>query len=69
MIQLMEKGKWYLIIYNDRDQSQEIGVVRRIIGKVVYIKNVFILYGSNLIESILLYSVIIFGFFCMFRGF
>lgn len=54
MIQLMEKGKWYLIIYNDRDQSQEIGVVRRIVGKVVYIKNVFVLYGSNLIESILL---------------
>lgn len=54
MIQLMEKGKWYLIIYNYRDQSQEIGVVRRIVGKVVYIKNVFVLYGSNLIESILL---------------
>lgn len=54
MIQLMEKGKWYLTIYNDRDQPQEIGVARRTIGKAVYAKNVSTSYGSNSMESILL---------------
>lgn len=69
MIQLMEKGKWYLTIYNDRDQPQEIGVARRTIGKAVYTKNVSTSYGSNSTESILLHSAIIFGFPCMSRGF
>lgn len=53
MIQLMEKGKWYLTIYNDRDQPQEIGVARRTVGKAVYTKNVSTSYGNNSIESIL----------------
>lgn len=48
MIQLIEKGKWYLTIYNDRDQPQEIGVARRTIGKAVY-KNISASCGGNTI--------------------
>lgn len=54
MIQLMEKGKWYLTIYNDRDQPQEIGVARRTIGKAVYTEDVSASSGGNTIENMLL---------------
>lgn len=53
MIQLIEKGKWYLTIYNDRDQPQEIGVARRTIGKAVY-KNISASCGGNTIENVYL---------------
>ena len=35
LVQMMEKGKWFLTIYNDRDQPQEIGVARRTLGKAL----------------------------------
>ncbi|XP_062616760.1 teneurin-2-like [Saccostrea cucullata] len=34
LVQLMEKGKWYITIYNDRDQPQEIGVSRTTIDSM-----------------------------------
>ncbi|XP_056012592.1 teneurin-m-like isoform X8 [Ostrea edulis] len=34
LIQLMERGKWYITVYNDRDQPQEISIARRTIDSM-----------------------------------